>query len=381
VQLCGDAHLLNFGAFGSPERQLLFDINDFDETLPGPWEWDVKRLATSFEVAGRDRGFAPADRRAIVMAGVKAYREGMRQAARLGALQAWYANIDIREITAWVRAEAEEDGSATKREVKHVDRAVAKARTRDSVRVFSKLAGEVGGELRIVADPPLIVPIDDLVLSGTAREDTEEWMRSLIRSYRESLADEHHPLEEYRYVDTARKVVGVGSVGMRAWIVLMLGRDDQDPLFLQAKEAHQSVLERFVGKSAYDHHGKRVVAGQRLLQAATDIFLGWIRVEGLDGQTRDYYVRQLHDWKGSVDVEAMRVPGAMLYARLCGETLARAHARWCDRIAIGSYLGKSDAFDRAVARFSTAYADQNERDYEAFARAVTSGRLPSQSGL
>ena len=223
------------------------------------------------------------------------------------------------------------------------------------------------------------MPFDDLVLSGMAREDIEEWMRSLVKSYRHSLATRHHPIEEFRYVDTARKVVGVGSVGTRAWIFLFLGRQRQAPLFLQAKEAQASVLERFVGKSEYANNGQRVVEGQRLMQAASDIFLGWLRLKGLDGRTRDYYVRQLHDWKGSIEVEALRVPGATLYARLCGATLARAHARLGDRVAIASYLGKGDSFDRALADFSVAYADQNERDYETFVKAVRSGRLSAEA--
>jgi uncharacterized protein (DUF2252 family) len=247
--------------------------------------------------------------------------------------------------------------------------------------VFARLTGEVDGELRIVADPPLIVPIEDLALPGTEIKDIEESMRTLISSYRRTLAHDHHPLEEFRYVHAARKVVGVGSVGTRAWILLLVGRDGDDPLFLQAKEAQASVLERFVGKSRYDSHARRVVAGQRLMQAASDIFLGWQRVLDLDGRRRDYYVRQLHDWKGAVEVETMQVAGATLYARLCGATLARAHARWGDRIAIAAYLGKSDVFDRAIADFSSTYADQNERDYQALVDAVRSGRIEAQTGL
>jgi uncharacterized protein (DUF2252 family) len=380
VQLCGDAHLLNFGVFASPERQMLFDLNDFDETLPGPWEWDVKRLATSFEVAGRDLGFSPSDRRDIVTAGVRSYRDAMRRAADMSALEAWYAHLTIDDVMAWIRTEVKARRLG-KQEAKEAAQDVAKAETRVHERAFRRLASEVDGRLRIVADPPLVVPIDDLVLPGTARDDTEEWMRSLVRSYRRSLARRHHPIEEFRYVDTARKVVGVGSVGTRAWIFLFVGRQNQAPLFLQAKEAQPSVLERYVGKSAYANHGRRVVEGQRLMQAASDLFLGWLRFEGLDGQIRDYYVRQLHDWKGGVQAETLRVPGATLYSRLCGATLARAHARLGDRVAIASYLGKGDAFDKAMADFSVAYADQNERDYEAFVAAVKSGRLSAREGL
>jgi uncharacterized protein (DUF2252 family) len=379
VQLCGDAHLSNFGVFGSPERELIFDLNDFDETLPGPWEWDVKRLGASVEVLGRDRGFAPADRRAIVRACVREYRSVMRHAATLGTLDAWYDHIDIETVMAWVRAEVAEKRLGRK-ELKQAEKHVAKARTRDSTRVFAKRAEEVGGELRIVPDPPLVVPLDDLLPPGTAHDEIERFMGSLIQKYRRSLADHHHPIEEFEYVHSARKVVGVGSVGTRAWIHLFVGRDDQDPLFLQSKEAEASVLERFVGVSEHGHHGRRVVVGQRLMQVASDIFLGWLRVKGVDGQTRDHYVRQLHDWKGGAEVESMLVPGATAYARLCGATLARAHARWGDRIAIASYLGKGSAFDQAIADFSAAYADQNDRDFEAFAEAVKSGRVTAETG-
>ena len=380
VQLCGDAHLSNFGVFGSPERKLMFDINDFDETLPGPWEWDVKRLAASLEIHGRDRGFAPADRRAIVAAGVRDYRLVMRRTARMRTLDAWYDHIDVDRLMEMVRTEVRERRLG-KKELKRVDEDVAKARTRDHARVFAKRTGEIDGELRIVADPPLIVPIDDLAPPGTERDELEQYMRSLVQVYRRSLADHHHPLEEFEYVDTAHKVVGVGSVGTHAWIHLLVGRDNRDPLFLQSKEAQPSVLERFAGKSVYANHGRRVVVGQQLMQAASDIFLGWLRVKGVDGSFRDYYVRQFHDWKGGAEVERLLVPGATLYARLCGATLARAHARWGDRLAIASYLGKGDAFDEAIADFSSAYADRNERDYEAFAAAVASGRLAAETGL
>jgi uncharacterized protein (DUF2252 family) len=379
VQTCGDAHLSNFGVFASPERQLLFDVNDFDETLPGPWEWDVKRFAASLEVAGRDLGFRPADRRDVVLAGIREYREEIRRAARMGVLEAWYAHMNLDGLMTWLEAEAATTNLGRK-EFHEATQDVAKARTRDSVRVFTKLAEDVEGEIRIVADPPLIVPVDDLVPAGTTRTETEKWMRSLIRSYRRSLGHQHHPVEEFRFVDSARKVVGVGSVGTRCWIFLLEGRDGSDPLVLQAKEAQPSVLERFVGPSEFRNHAKRIVMGQRLMQAASDIFLGWLRARTLDGQVRDFYVRQLHDWKGSVEVDTMRVPGATLYARLCGSTLARAHARSGDRIAIAAYLGKGNAFDRAMVDFSVAYADQNERDYETFVRAVDAGRLEAQMG-
>ncbi len=380
VQLCGDAHLSNFGLFGTPERRMIFDINDFDETLPGPWEWDVKRLAASFEVMGRDRGFLPADRRAVVMAGVREYRERMRQAAGMSSLDAWYQHLEAGMLLKMVRKEVRVR-RVSKDEAKAAEEMVAKARTRDSTRVFAKRADEVDGELRIVADPPIIIPIEDLIKPGSEWENPTPLIKKLLSSYRRTLARHHHPLEEYRYVHAAYKMVGVGSVGTRCYIMLMLGRDHDDPLFLQIKEAQASVLERFLPASTYRHHGERVVAGQRLMQAATDIFLGWQAIKGLDGVTRDYYVRQFQDWKGSADVDSLLVPGAALHSRICGATLARAHARWGDRIAIASYLGKSDAFDRAIADFSAAYADQNERDYATFTAAIDSGRLTARTGL
>jgi uncharacterized protein (DUF2252 family) len=380
VQLCGDAHLSNFGLFGSPERRMLFDINDFDETLPGPWEWDVKRLAASFEVMGRDRGFPEADRREIVMAGVLEYQDRMRRAADMGSLQAWYEHLEAGVLLKLVRKEVRLK-RISKRDVRATDDMVTKARTRDSTRVLAKRTNEVGGELRIVGEPPLIIPIEDIVQPGSEWEDPAPVIKRLLSSYRRTLAVHHHPLEEYRYVHAAMKVVGVGSVGTRCYILLLLGRDSDDPLFLQVKEAQTSVLERYLRPSAYSHQGQRVVAGQRLMQAATDIFLGWQRIKGVDGVQRDYYVRQFHDWKGSADVDTMLAPAAVLYSRICGATLARAHARWGDRIAIASYLGGGRNFARAIADFSATYADQNERDYKSFVAAVDSGRLTAHRGL
>jgi hypothetical protein len=380
VQLCGDAHLSNFGVFGTPERQLIFDINDFDETLPGPWEWDVKRMAASFEIMGRFRGFSPGDRRVIVAAGVREYRERMRRAAGLPTLDSWYDQLEVGVLLDLVRQQVrvkQLDKKSAQRAEKHV----AQAYANDSARVLAKRAAEVDGEPRIVADPPLIVPIEDLARPGSEWEDPTPLIKKLLSSYRRTLGTQAHPLEEFRYVHAARKVVGVGSVGTRCYILLLIGRDADDPLFLQVKEAQASVLEPYAGASTYPHHGQRVVMGQRLMQAATDIFLGWQRIKGLDGVARDYYVRQFHDWKGSADVERIPRPGAAQYARFCAATLARAHARWGDRIAIASYLGQGDAFDRAVTDFSAAYADQNERDYEAFAEAVRSGRLTARTGL
>jgi uncharacterized protein (DUF2252 family) len=379
VQLCGDAHLSNFGVFGTPERNMFFDINDFDETLPGPWEWDVKRLAASFEVAGRTRGFTPADRRAIVLAAVREYRNRMRRAAAMGALDAWYDHASVAQLLDEVRDELRRNRLGQK-EARNAQRIVTEAATRDSVRVYAKSVREVGGEPRIVAEPPLIVPVEDLIAQGTVSEDFEDVVASALEAYRRTLPHELHPIEEFRYVHAARKVVGVGSVGTRCYILLMVGVDNA-PLFLQIKQAEASVLERFLGKSAYAQHGERVVMGQRLMQAASDIFLGWVRVKEHDGQTRDYYIRQLQDLKGGVNADRALVPGLTLYARMCGATLARAHARWGDRIAIAAYLGTGDTFDRAIADFSAAYADQNERDYAAFVAAVRSGRLAAQAGV
>jgi uncharacterized protein (DUF2252 family) len=377
VQLCGDAHVSNFGFFGSPERRMLFDINDFDETLPGPWEWDVKRLAASLEIMGRHRGFTPADRRAVVMAGVEEYRKRMRLAAGLPTLGAWYDQLEAGTLIKLVRDEVRVK-RLSKKEARATHRSVSEAYTRDSTRVLAKRAASVDGELRIVSDPPLIVPIEDLIVPGTEWEDPAPLIKRLLSSYRRTLGRHGHPLEEFRYIHAAQKVVGVGSVGTRCYILLLVGRDRHDPLFLQLKEAQASVLERFLPGSTHPHHGERVVAGQHLMQAATDIFLGWQRIKGFDGITRDYYVRQFQDWKGSADLDTLRVGGATMYSRICAATLARAHARWGDRIAIASYLGKSDAFDRAIADFSAVYADQNERDHEALLKAVKSGRLPAE---
>ena len=370
VQLCGDAHLSNFGAFGSPERRLVFDINDFDETLPGPWEWDVKRLVASFAVAGRENGFSEADRRTVVLAAVRAYREAMRTFASMRNLDVWYAYMDIEA------AITEFGTQASAKQVKRVTAAAAKARTRDSMQAFSKLTRIVDGEPRIVGDPPLIVPLDELA-DDALRENLTQEMRETLRSYRSTLQNDRRLLlEQFRYVDTARKVVGVGSVGTRAWIVLMMGVDGGDPLFLQAKEAQPSVLSWFLGKSRYANEGERVVRGQRLMQAASDIFLGWHRaVRTLDGVERDFYIRQLRDWKASADIQTMVPGGLAIYARLCGWTLARAHARSGDRVAIAAYLGGGDVFDHALAEFAERYADQNEQDYRQLRQAVDGGRL------
>ncbi len=377
VQACGDAHLSNFGLFGSAERRLVFDVNDFDETLPGPWEWDVKRLAASLEVAARGNGFDGKERSKIVTAAVASYREAMRTFAGLTNLEIWYARADIDEM----REQFQGQLKATQRKV--LDEGLAKARTKDSMQAVAKLTHLVDGRPRIISDPPLIVPIDELVPAETDRASFQAQLTGLISKYRRTLeTDRRYLLEEFEFADMARKVVGVGSVGTRCWIVLMLGRDESDPLFLQVKEAEESVLSRFVGASKFANQGQRVVAGQRLMQAASDIFLGWQRTEaGLDGQPRDFYVRQLRDWKYSFEIETAVPRGLRMYGRLCGWTLARAHARSGDRIAIAAYLGKSDVFDQAITEFAGAYADQNEKDHQALVAAVKSGRITAEEGL
>ncbi len=375
AQLCGDAHLSNFGGFASPERDLVFDVNDFDETLPGPWEWDVKRLAASVAIAGRERGFTAKQRREAVGATVCQYREAMHRFAEMRDLDIWYSRLDAAALL--TRFEA----GANAQQIKTFRKTAAKARNKDNTRAFSRLAHTVDGEPQIVSDPPLLVRIEDLLPAAQAAE-FEESIHTLLRSYRSSLqGDRRRLLEHYRYVDLARKVVGVGSVGTRAWVVLMLGRDNDDPLFLQCKEAQPSVLEPFLGKSEYGHCGRRVVEGQRMMQASSDILLGWLRATGIDGVTRDFYVRQLWDWKSSADVEAMAPSSMAIYGRMCGWTLARAHARSGDCIAIASYLGRGDAFDRATESFAETYADQNERDYQALRQAIADGRVAAESGV
>jgi uncharacterized protein (DUF2252 family) len=376
VQCCGDAHLSNFGVFASPERRLVFDVNDFDETLPGPWEWDVKRLAASMLIAARDNDFTVKHQDQVVLDTVEEYRTAIAEFAGMTNLDVWYAHLDIE-------AALDELGSQLEpRAVKRTEKALAKARTRDSMSAFSKLTHMVDGHPRIAPDPPLIVPIEDLD-EDSGRDELLDFLHQQLRSYRESLAHERRVLlEQFRLIDFARKVVGVGSVGTRAWIALMLGRDDQDPLFLQMKEAEASVLEEHLGPSEQHNHGERVVTGQRLMQASSDIFLGWLHVpSGLDGRPRDFYGRQLRDWKGSAEIERMVPRGLAQYGRLCGWTLARAHARSGDRVAIASYLGKGATFDRAIVQFSRSYADQNERDYQALSAAVKSGRIVAETGL
>ncbi|MFE9013650.1 DUF2252 domain-containing protein [Streptomyces cyaneofuscatus] len=372
AQLCGDAHLLNFRLLASPERQLMFDINDFDETLPGPWEWDVKRLAASLVIAGRANGFDDTERARVVRATVRSYRTAMIRFAETGDLGVWYAKIDAGLLESLAAGR-----HGTKHGRRNLVRAMAKARTRDSLQAFDKLTRTVDGRPRIAPDPPLLVPAADL-LPDLERSALEDRFRGLLQRYGRTLAsDRRHLLADYSLADVARKVVGVGSVGTRCWIFLLLGRDDRDPLLLQAKEADTSVLAAHTGPSRYRNQGERVVMGQRLMQATSDIFLGWERVDGIDGKRRDFYIRQLRDWKGIAVPEKMRPKDMRAFGELCGATLARAHARSGDRIAIAAYLGGGDTFDRALATFAEAYADQNERDHRALVDAVRTGRLPA----
>ena len=373
VQLCGDAHLSNFGSFMAPDRRLLFGLNDFDETLPGPFEWDLKRLVTSFAVAGRDRGFDTHKREAINRAVASGYRLAMLEMAQMRRLDLWYLRLEVDQVAERVRTTMKPEV------VKRFERNVAKARAKDSAKAFAKLVEIVDGQPRFVGDPPLIVPMDQL-LPNVEYHRVWEVVRGMMRSYRRSLQGDHrHLTEGYHFVEAARKVVGVGSVGTRAWVVLMTGNGTDDPMFLQLKEAQSSVLEPFLGKSKYASHGQRVVEGQRLMQSASDILLGWIRADSLDGVPRDYYVRQLWDGKGSALIEDMKPATMRGYADLCGWTLARAHARSGDPAAIAGYLGTSDRFDQALSAFAEKYADQNELDYAALRHAADTGRIITET--
>src|SRR3954470_2978380 len=375
AQLCGDAHLSNFGIYAAPDRRMVFDLNDFDETHFGPWEWDVKRLVASLEIAARDKGFKARQRQAVVSAGAAEYRRAMRSFAGMGNLEVWYARLDVERVLGELQAQVDANT------LRQVRQNTAKARAKTSERALAKLTTKVDGELRFVSAPPLIVRMEDF-LDDESREDVPERIRNLLAGYRRSLAPEMARLiGDFRWVDMARKVVGVGSVGTRAWIILLEGRDQDDPLVLQAKEAQASVLEAHVGPSQYESHGERVVHGQRLMQAASDVLLGWQTAIGIDGKERDFYVRQLWDGKGSAMIETMPAQNMAMYAGLCGWTLARAHARSGDRVAIASYLGTGDSFDRAMVRFAEAYAEQNEADHRALERAVDAGRLEAVTGL
>ncbi|MGO9188170.1 MAG: DUF2252 domain-containing protein [Streptosporangiaceae bacterium] len=376
VQLCGDAHLSNFGAFASPERNLVFDVNDFDETLPGPFEWDVKRLAASLAVAGRDNGFPAKARRKVVLAGAEGYRTAMLGFAGQTFLEVWYAHLDIEQAIGEFRSQMKA------KRLKAAEKLLAKAHTADSTKALRKLTTVAEGRRRIISDLPMIVPVEE-VFADVQADAIYEQIRGVLGKYRRSLqSDRRHLLEQFTLVQVARKVVGVGSVGTRAWVLLMDACDGVEPLFLQAKEAQPSVLAEYCGRSQYTNQGERVVAGQHLMQAESDIFLGWTRVPNpLDGVDRDFYVRQLKDWKFSAPIEAMIPSGMTVYARLCGWTLARAHARSGDRVALAAYLGGSDTFDQAIAGFAETYADQNERDYAALKAAVKDGRAQATTEI
>jgi len=375
VQLCGDAHLSNFGAFASPERRLVFDVNDFDETLPGPFEWDVKRLAASLAVAGRDNGFSEKDRRQIVIAAAGAYRTAMRAFAEQHFLDVWYAHLDIEQAIGQFRSQMKA------KRFKATEKLLAKAHTRDSTQALGKLTKLVEGRRRIISAPPLIEPIEE-VFADVQAGQIYDLLGAVLGKYRRTLqSDRKHLLEYFTLAQVARKVVGVGSVGTRAWIVLMEGADGTEPLFLQAKEAQTSVLAAYCGRSQYTNQGERVVAGQHLMQAQSDIFLGWTHATAPDGVDRDFYIRQLRDWKFSAPIEQAIPSGLTVYARLCGWTLARAHARSGDRIALASYLGGSATFDQAIAGFAETYADQNERDYAALQAAVKDGKAEATTDI
>ena len=375
VQLCGDAHLSNFGAFASPERNLVFDVNDFDETLPGPFEWDVKRLAASCSVAGRDNGYPAKDCRALALAAAEGYRTAMRGFAEQPLMEVWYAHLDIEQAIGQLRSQIDP------KRLKAGQKMLAKAHTRDSMQALGKLTTVVDGQRQIISNPPTIVPVEDLFADVQA-DALYEQLRTVMSKYRRTLqSDRRHLLEQFAMIQVARKVVGVGSVGTRAWIILMETGDGVEPLFLQAKEAQPSVLADYCGRSQYANEGERVVAGQHLMQAQSDIFLGWTHVTGPDGVDRDYYVRQLRDWKFSVPIEQMLPQGLTAYARLCGWTLARGHACSGDRVALAAYLGGSTKFDKAIAEFAETYADQNERDYAALQTAVKDGKAQATPGI
>ena len=393
VQLCGDAHLSNFGLFASPERTLLFDLNDFDETLTGPFEYDVKRMSASFTIAARNNCFSKAEAHEATLASVNAYRTTMAEFAEMTTMDVWYARLTEEElmeaISSFAQTEeldapkkaAKKEAKQAKRQEKGARKIAAKARTRDSLQALSKLAELVDGRYRIVSQPPIIVPARDVdpASYGLTADELLHAVHEQFRAYRATLQpDRRQLLERFELIDVARKVVGVGSVGTRAFIALFQGRDQQDPLFLQVKEATRSVLEDHLPASRYKQPGERVVQGQRMMQAASDIYLGWTkRTEA----SRYFYWRQLRDMKGSVDVESLRPSALAFYAHQCGWTLARAHARSGDPIEIAGYLGKGDGFDQSITDFSERYAEQNERDFKAFIKAIRSGRLTATEGV
>jgi uncharacterized protein (DUF2252 family) len=385
VQLCGDAHLSNFGVYASPERTLVFDLNDFDETLPGPFEFDVKRMATSFTIAARNNAFSKGDTREATLESVRSYRDAMGRFAQMSTLDIWYARTSEADLMSAIETATQSTGGSGKNKQaktveKNAQKQVARAHTRDSLQALSKLAELVDGRYRIIAQPPVIVSLEETAARlRIPPEQIQNTIHEQFRAYRATLQDDRrHLLERFEVVDAARKVVGVGSVGTRAFIVLLQGRDQQDPLFLQIKEATRSVLEDHLPKSRYHEAGERVVNGQRMMQAASDIFLGWTK--GVQAN-RYLYWRQLRDMKGSVVVENMRPEALAFYARICGQTLARAHARSGDPIALAGYLGKKDRFDQSITDFAERYANQNEKDYRAFTEAIRTGRLQALEGV
>ncbi len=375
VQLCGDAHLMNFGSFAAPSRDLIFDVNDFDETIPGPFEWDIKRLSASLEIAARSRSFDPATRSAVVERGSCSYRMALADFAAKRDLEIWYSRLDLAAI---MKRWGPEAGPKI---IQTFQKRIDKAQSKDHLAALAKLTVEVDGKLRFKDNPPLIVPAEDLFTDVYSKQTTSN-LADALAQYRQTLSgDRRRLLEKYEFIDLARKVVGVGSVGTRCWVALFLGRDNGDPLFLQVKEAEAAVGEPFVGPSEYSHHGERVVQGQRLMQGASDIFLGWDQFRGDDGTVRDFYLRQLWDGKGSAAVDRMSPEVLGIYAEMCGWTLARAHARSGDAIAMAAYLGKGDRFDRAMSQFASSYADQNERDFDALTKAIAEGRVQAEPGL
>ncbi|HEV2659036.1 MAG TPA: DUF2252 domain-containing protein [Ktedonobacteraceae bacterium] len=360
AQICGDAHLSNFGIYASPERRQVFDVNDFDETLAGPWEWDVKRLAASVVVAARHNGYSTREIKQAVLKCMASYHTSMQRFATMHHLDVWYFHIQVENKVAL----------ECNKQRKFIDKLSARAHKRTRIETFPKLAGLVNGEYRIKEDPPLIVHSPDML-------ESEAWTAALF-DYLTSLSEERRMLlSRYNEVDIARKVVGVGSVGTRCTIALFLGgAEGDDPLFLQIKEASASVLEPYMGASPYANHGQRVVHGQRLMQAVSDTLLGWSVFDG-----RDFYVRQLRDMKGSAEVERMKPNIFTMYVELCAATLARAHARTSDPAQISGYMGNKDQFDRAIAAFAESYADQTERDHAALIAAIQEGRIQAQSGV
>ena len=358
VQACGDCHLVNFGVFATPERSLIFDINDFDETLPAPWEWDLKRLAASFVVAGRNNQLREKDNMAAVRELVRTYRTQMAEFARMHVLDVWYAKLELEAFLAQTK---------DPKWIRKITALTKKAKKTASEHIFPAMTTLRNGKVMIKDEPPLIFH------SGDPTEKKAEYLilRTVDR-YRETLSDNHRALfDRFRYIDIANKVVGIGSVGTSCYVVLLMASAD-DPLFLQFKEANASVLEPYAGKSLYKHHGQRVVIGQRLMQSASDIFLGWSTGRNIQ---RHFYVRQLRDWKVKPVVESFNASRLFRYAQATGWTLARAHARSEKAPEIRGYLGKKDTFDEAIVKFATDYADQTERDHAALVKAVRSGRI------